>query len=99
VYPVPRTGASGSTGTSTGAGANAANSLPSYQDVAASSAQMPDLTLNLHSWSKTTTERYIFLNMVKLHEGEANPQGVRVVSITEDGAVLSWQGREFTLQR
>jgi hypothetical protein len=37
--------------------------------------------------------------MVKLKEGQSSPTGVRVEAITPDGAVLSWQGSKFFLQR
>ncbi len=73
--------------------------LPSYQDAAASGGLPTNLAINLHSWSKDPSQRYILLNMVRLKEGDTSPQGVKVESITQDGAILSWQGREFTLQR
>jgi general secretion pathway protein B len=74
--------------------------LPTYQDAAAArGANIPELRLDLHSYSSRPDERFIFLNMVKLHEGEALPQGVRVESITPDGVILSFQGSKFVLQR
>ncbi len=39
------------------------------------------------------------LNMTKLYEGDALPQGVRVDSITPDGVILSFRGSRFVLQR
>ena len=40
------------------------------------------------------------INMHKLHEGESLlPEGVRVESITPEGAVLSHNGTQFLLPR
>ena len=74
--------------------------LPTYQQAAtAPGANLPELALNLHSYSANPADRFIFLNMTKLREGQSSPQGVRVETITPDGAVLSWQGSKFLLQR
>jgi general secretion pathway protein B len=74
--------------------------LPTYQQAAtAPGANLPELALNLHSYSNNPAERFIFLNMTKLREGQTSPQGIRVETITPDGAVLSWQGSKFLLQR
>lgn len=74
--------------------------LPTYQQAAtAPGANVPELALNLHSYSTNPADRFIFLNMTKLREGQTSPQGVRVETITPDGAILSWQGSKFLLQR
>ncbi len=39
------------------------------------------------------------INMHKLHEGDSLPEGVRVESITPEGAVLSKDGSRFLLPR
>ncbi len=73
--------------------------LPSYQDAAAvPGANIPPLQLDLHVYSEKPDQRFVFLNMVKLHEGEALPQGVRVDAITPDGVILSYRGTRFMLQ-
>lgn len=78
----------------------ASGELPSYQQAAtAPGANLPELTLDLHAYATNPADRFIFLNMTKLKEGQTSPQGVRVESITPDGAVLSWQGSKFLLQR
>ena len=74
--------------------------LPTYQQAAtAPGANLPELALNLHSYSTNPAERFIFLNMTRLREGQTSPQGIRVDAITPDGAILSWQGSKFLLQR
>jgi len=74
--------------------------LPTYQQAAATpGANLPDLTLNLHAYAANPADRFVFLNMIRLQEGQTSPQGVRVEAITPDGAILSWQGSRFLLQR
>ncbi len=73
--------------------------LPSYRDAAAvPGANIPPLQLDLHVYSEKPDQRFVFLNMVKLHEGDALPQGVRVDAITPDGVILSYHGTRFVLQ-
>jgi general secretion pathway protein B len=74
--------------------------LPSYQDAAAvPGAGIPELRLDLHAFDPSAANRFVFINMVKLREGDSLPQGVRVESITPDGAILSFRGNRFVLQR
>jgi general secretion pathway protein B len=74
--------------------------VPSYEQLAGvPGANLPELKLDLHAYATNPAERFIFLNMVKLQEGQTSPQGVRVDSITPDGAILSWQGSRFVLHR
>jgi general secretion pathway protein B len=82
--------------------ANGTNSgdVPTYDQAASvPGANLPELKLDLHAYSSNPADRFVFLNMVKLKEGQSSPAGVRVESITPDGAVLSWQGSRFFLQR
>ncbi len=74
--------------------------VPSYEQAAsAPGANLPQLKLDLHAYAAAPADRFIFLNMVKLKEGQTSPQGVLVESITPDGAILSWQGSRFLLER
>ncbi len=77
-----------------------ASGLPTYQDAAAMpGADLPQLQLDLHVYSDKPDQRFVFLNMVKLHEGESLPQGVRVDAITPEGVILSFRGTRFVLQQ
>jgi hypothetical protein len=92
----PRTAATARPGVarSTGAG-----DVPSYEDAAGTpGANLPDLKLDLHAYAANPADRFVFLNMLKLKEGESTPSGVRVESITPEGAILSWQGSKFLLR-
>jgi len=74
--------------------------LPLYQDAAAApGAGLPRLRLDLHVFAASPRERFIMINMHKLREGDSLPEGVRVESITPDGAVLSRNGSQFLLTR
>jgi general secretion pathway protein B len=80
-------------------GANSGD-VPTYDQAAsAPGANLPELKLDLHAYAANREDRFVFLNMVKLKEGQTSPAGVRVESITPDGAILSWQGSRFFLQR
>jgi general secretion pathway protein B len=74
--------------------------VPTYQQAAtAPGANLPDLKLDLHAYASNPSDRFVFLNMLRLREGQSTPAGVRVESITPDGAILSWHGTKFFLQR
>jgi general secretion pathway protein B len=74
-----------------------AGSIPSRDEVIARGTQLPDLRLDLHVYAPNPAERFVFINMRKLREGEALPEGVRVEEITPGGAELSYRGKRFSL--
>jgi general secretion pathway protein B len=71
--------------------------LPSRDDVLAQGGQLPDLRLDLHVYAANPAERFVFINMRKLREGESLPEGVRVDEITSSGVELSYRGKQFAL--
>jgi hypothetical protein len=74
--------------------------VPLYQDAAAvPGVQIPQLRLDLHVYAARPQDRFIMINMHKLREGDTLPEGVRVESITSEGAVLSYNGSRFLLTR
>jgi general secretion pathway protein B len=79
---------------------NTSSGVPLYQDAAlAPGAHLPELRLDLHVFAAKPQERFIMINMHKLHEGDSLPEGVHVDSITPEGAVLSKDGTRFLLPR
>lgn len=73
--------------------------VPLYSDVA-SSSHLPTLRLDLHVYAANPQDRFVMINMHKMHEGDTLPtEGVRVESITPQGAVLSRDGTRFLLTR
>jgi general secretion pathway protein B len=73
--------------------------VPLYQQLAAGQgSQLPQLRLDLHAYAEHATDRWVLINMHKLHEGDSL-EGVQVERITPEGAVLSYQGTQFLLTR
>lgn len=74
--------------------------LPTYEQVAGTAGSgVPDLRLDLHVYAAKPQDRFILLNMHRLREGDSLAEGVRVEKITSDGAVLSFRGSKFVLER
>jgi general secretion pathway protein B len=79
---------------------NTSSGVPLYQDAAlVPGAHIPELRLDLHVFAAKPQERFVMINMHKLHEGDTLPEGVHVESITPEGAVLSKDGTRFLLPR
>jgi general secretion pathway protein B len=72
--------------------------LPTYDQVAAGGS-VPELRLDMHVYSAKPQDRFVFLNMQRLREGESLPNGVHVERITPGGVVLSHGGTRFVLER
>ncbi len=77
-----------------------ASGVPLYQDLSSTpGTQLPQLRLDLHVFAARPEERFVMVNMHKLREGDTLPEGVRVDSITPEGAVMSYNGTRFLLPR
>lgn len=75
-----------------------AGHMPSRDEVLARGGALPDLRLDLHVYATEPEQRFVFINMRKLREGESLPEGVRVERITPTGALLSFRGKRFSLE-
>jgi general secretion pathway protein B len=74
--------------------------LPLYPDAeAATVAGMPRLRMDFHVYAAAPAQRFVMINMHRLHEGDVSPEGVRVDSITPDGADISRGGTKYFLPR
>jgi general secretion pathway protein B len=62
-------------------------------------AGLPALNLDLHIYATQPSQRSVFINGRRYGEGDSLPEGVRVESITTDGAVLQYRGQRFLLPR
>src|SRR5205809_6298696 len=75
-----------------------ADGVPLYQEAAAAPGKrIPQLRLDLHVFALRPQDRFVMINMHKLREGDSLAEGVRVDSITAEGAVLSYGGSRFLL--
>ncbi len=74
--------------------------LPSIHEVRANGAiVLPDLHLDIHVYSDTPEDRFVFINMAKQREGTRLSEGPVVAEITPNGVVLNYQGTLFLLPR
>ena len=80
-----------------GSASGAAN--PGLRNYAELAGTLPQLRLDLHVYAANPTDRYAFINMRKVREGDLTPEGVRVSQITREGVVLDYRGTEFLLGR
>jgi general secretion pathway protein B len=81
-----------------GAAARRSGAVPSYDEALAQGMRLPEMRLDMHVYADNPADRFVFINMRKLREGETLPEGVRVDRITPRGTELSYQGRRFTLE-
>ena len=72
--------------------------LPSYEE-AATHASIPPLHMDLHSYAPDPAKRFVLINMKRLYEGQSLPEGPKVESITNDAAIMSFQGTRFVLDK
>lgn len=73
---------------------------PTMQEViVAGRVSLPTLHLDIHVYSDTPADRFVFINMSKYREGSRIAEGPLINEITPDGAVLVHQGVTFLLPR
>jgi general secretion pathway protein B len=74
--------------------------LPSINEINLTGAQaLPELHLDVHVYATKASERFVYINMRKYHEGNSLPEGAVVEHIRRDGVVLNYQGLRFILPR
>jgi general secretion pathway protein B len=66
---------------------------------AQATAGLPALNLDLHIYASSPAQRAVFINGRRYREGESLPEGVEVLEITPEGAVLGHRGQRFLLPR
>jgi general secretion pathway protein B len=74
-------------------------SRSNLRDYAELNGTVPELRLDLHVYAPSPADRYAFINMRKVREGDITPEGVQVRQITREGVVLEYHGAEFLLGR
>jgi len=78
----------------------AADLYPTLQEVRASgTSNLPELHLDIHVYGSEPKDRFVFINMVKLHEGSQLKEGPQIAEITPNGVLLEHQGQLFLLPR
>jgi len=73
--------------------------LPTFEDLASSGTNLPELHLDIHVNSPKPAERFVFVNMRKYLEGEVLKEGPTVERINAEGVILNQRGMRFLLPR
>ena len=74
--------------------------LPSMSEISLTGSQaLPELHLDVHVYATKPSERFVYINMRKYHEGATLQEGPAVERIRRDGVVLNYQGLRFILPR
>jgi general secretion pathway protein B len=74
--------------------------LPSISELNLTGAQaLPELHLDVHVYATKPSERFVYINMRKYHEGSVLQEGPKVERIRRDGVVLDYKGLRFILPR
>ncbi len=60
---------------------------------------LPDLHLDVHSYSSNPAQRFVLINMHRYQQGDVLSAGPRVVRITPEGVILEFRGQRFLLPR
>lgn len=74
--------------------------LPTFVELLTNGTMaLPDLHIDIHVYSETPEDRFVFINMSKQREQSQLSEGPVVEEITPDGVVLNYQGNSFFLPR
>ena len=61
--------------------------------------ELPELHLDVHVYATKPSDRFVYINMRKYHEGNTLQEGPVLERIRRDGVVLEYQGLRFVLPR
>ena len=79
---------------------NGYGNLPTLMELTlAGSIELRPLHLDIHVFSNQPSERFVFINMAKYREGDTLKEGPVLNAITDNGTVMSYQGRKFIIIR
>jgi general secretion pathway protein B len=82
------------------AGAQIEEVLPSINEISLTGSQaLPEMHLDVHVYATKPSERFVYINMRKYHEGATLQEGPAIERIRRDGVVLNYQGLRFVLPR
>ncbi len=74
--------------------------LPSITEINLAGQQaLPELHLDVHVYATKPSERFVYINMRKYHEGATLQEGPVLERIRRDGVILNFQGLRFVLPR
>jgi general secretion pathway protein B len=74
--------------------------LPTINEISLTGAQaLPEMHLDVHVYATKPSDRFVYINMRKYHEGATLQEGPTLERIRRDGVVLNFQGLRFILPR
>jgi general secretion pathway protein B len=74
--------------------------LPSISEVNLTGSEaLPELHLDVHVYATKPSDRFVYINMRKYHEGAVLQEGPTLEHVRRDGAVLNFHGVRFLLPR
>jgi general secretion pathway protein B len=73
--------------------------LPSINELDLSSQGLAELHIDVHVFATKPSDRFVYINMRKYHEGATLQEGPKLERIRRDGAILSFHGVRFLLPR
>ena len=74
--------------------------LPTMSELNLSGADaLPDLHIDVHVYATRPSDRFVYINMRKYHEGNTLAEGPALERIRRDGVVLDYHGLRFLLPR
>jgi general secretion pathway protein B len=74
--------------------------LPTINEISLTGAQaLPELHLDVHVFATKSTERFVYINMRKYHEGTTLQEGPTIERIRRDGVILNYHTLRFLLPR
>ena len=75
------------------------STIPSMSDLLSYGVQIPGLTLELHVFSPSPADRFVFINSSKYLEGENITEETNIIEITEEGVIIAHETQLFLLPR
>jgi general secretion pathway protein B len=74
--------------------------LPSISEVNLTGSEtLPEMHLDVHVYGTKPSDRFVYINMRKYHEGAVLQEGPTLEHIRRDGVVLNFHGVRFVLPR
>lgn len=70
-----------------------------FEVIADGSVALPELHLDIHVYSESPEDRFVFINMSKQREKSQLREGPVVAEITPEGVILQYRGKSFLLPR
>lgn len=80
--------------------ASSPEALPTLTEIRLNDGvQLPDMNLDIHVYGESAADRFVFIDMQKLGEGDMTAAGARLDEITPGGVIMSYRGTRFVLPR